>query len=96
MEFFRDTKIDFMKYRKSFVMLSLALLAVGILAVFFHGKLNLGIDFAGGTQLTLKFREQPEIDELRDIVADAGIGDAQLQRFGEEGANEVIMKSPTL
>jgi preprotein translocase subunit SecF len=96
MEFFRDTKIDFMKYRKYFVMLSLALLAVGVLAVFFHGKLNLGIDFAGGTQLTLKFRERPEIDELRDVVADAGIAEAQIQRFGEEGANEVIIKTPTV
>ncbi|MGB5881370.1 MAG: protein translocase subunit SecF [Thermoanaerobaculia bacterium] len=96
MEFFRDTKIDFMKYRKYFVMLSLALLAVGVLAVFFHGKLNLGIDFAGGTQLTLKFRDQPEVDELREVVADAGIGDAQIQRFGEESANEVIIKTPTL
>ena len=96
MEFFRDTKIDFMKYRKYFVMLSLALLAVGMVAVFFHGKLNLGIDFAGGTQLTLKFREQPEIDELRDVVAAAGIAEAQIQRFGEEGANEVIIKTPTV
>jgi preprotein translocase subunit SecF len=96
MEFFRDTKIDFMKYRKYFVMLSLALLAVGMVAVFFHGKLNLGIDFAGGTQLTLKFREQPEIDELRDVVAEAGISEAQIQRFGEEGANEVIIKTPTV
>lgn len=96
MEFFTDTKIDFMKYRKYFVILSLALLAVGILAVFFHGKLNLGIDFAGGTQLTLKFRQQPEIDELREVVADAGIRDAQIQRFGEEEANEVIIKTPTV
>ncbi|TNF70499.1 MAG: protein translocase subunit SecF [Acidobacteria bacterium] len=96
MEFFRDTKIDFMKYRKYFVMLSLTLLAVGMVAVFFHGKLNLGIDFAGGTQLTLKFREQPEIDELRDVVAAAGIAEAQIQRFGEEGANEVIIKTPTV
>jgi preprotein translocase subunit SecF len=96
MEFFRDPKIDFMKYRKYFVMLSLALLAVGVLAVFFHGKLNLGIDFAGGTQLTLKFREQHKIDELRDVVADAGIAEAQIQRFGEEGANEVIIKTPTV
>jgi preprotein translocase subunit SecF len=96
MEFFRDTKIDFMKYRKYFVMLSLALLTVGVVAVFFHGKLNLGIDFAGGTQLTLKFREQPEVDELRDVVANAGIAEAQIQRFGEEGANEVIIKTPTV
>jgi preprotein translocase subunit SecF len=85
-----------MKYRKYFVTLSLALLAVGMLAVFFHGQLNLGIDFAGGTQLTLKFRQQPEVDELRSVVADAGIGEAQIQRFGEEGANEVIIKTPTL
>ena len=55
MEFFRDTNIDFMKYRKYFVIVSLVLLTISILAVFVAGKLNLGVDFAGGTQVTVKF-----------------------------------------
>jgi preprotein translocase subunit SecF len=53
-----------------------------------------GIDFAGGTQVTLKFKEHPQIDELREVVS--AIGDAQIQRFGEEDSNEVIIKTATI
>ena len=94
MEFFQNTSIDFMKYRKYFVVLSVLMVLASIFAVFVHGALNLGIDFAGGTQVTLKFQAQPQIDELRTVVS--AIGDAQIQRFGEEDANEVIIKTATV
>jgi len=96
MEFFRDTRIDFMKYRRFFVGVSAVFLTVGIFSVFVHGKLNLGIDFAGGTQLNLKFRQPPSVEELRSLVAEAGIDEAQIQRFGEAEANSVIVKTPTV
>ena len=96
MEFFRDTQIDFMRYRRHWIIVSVVLILVSVMAVFVHGKLNLGIDFAGGTQLTIKFREQPEIDSLREIVEGAGIRDAQIQRFGDAGVNEVIIKTATV
>lgn len=96
MEFFRNTNIDFMKYRKFWIVISLVLLAVGIFSVFVHGKLNIGIDFAGGTQLTLKFAEEPEVDNLRSLLEQAGVEDAQIQSFGEAGENEVLVKTPTL
>jgi preprotein translocase subunit SecF len=95
MEFFRDTNIQFMKYRRVFVGVSAALLIASVLTVFVGGRLNLGIDFAGGTQLTLKFRQAPEVEELRSVVAAAGITETQIQRFGEEDANAVIIKTPT-
>lgn len=93
MEFLRDTNFDFMKYRKFWVVVSLILVGVGIFSVFFHGKLNVGVDFAGGTQITLKFRDQPNVEQLRSVLGAQGIADAQIQRFGEEGDNEVIIKT---
>lgn len=96
MEFFQNTSIDFMKYRKHFMMISLALLAISVLEVFIQKNLNVGIDFAGGTQVTVKFRERPQVDELREVVSAAGVGDAQIQRFGVEEANEVIIKTSTV
>jgi preprotein translocase subunit SecF len=96
MEFFQNTNIDFMKYRKYFVLVSIVLLSVAIFAVFIKGSLNVGIDFAGGTQVTLKFQEKPQVDELRDVISAAGIGDAQIQRFGAEEDNEVIIKTATV
>ncbi|MCH7665770.1 MAG: protein translocase subunit SecF [Acidobacteria bacterium] len=96
MEFFTDSNIQFMKYRKYWMILSIALLLVGAIEVLFVGKLNLGIDFAGGTQLTLKFSEPIEIERLRDIVAGAGVEDAVIQSFGAAGVNEALIKTPVV
>lgn len=93
MEFFRDTQIDFMKYRGYFIVVSAVLLLVTFLAVFVHGRLNLGIDFVGGTQVTIKFRQPPEIDELRQLMVAAGVEDAQIQSFGDEGDNEALIRA---
>ena len=93
MEFFRDTNIDFMKYRKYFVIVSLVLLTISVLAVFVAGKLNLGVDFAGGTQVTVKFRQPQEMNDLRAMTAAAGIEDAQIQSFGDVGDNEALIRT---
>ena len=94
MDFLRNTHIDFMKYRRFWLAFSAVVMAIGLVSVFFFGKLNLGIDFAGGTQLTLKFRAAPDLQELRALVASAGVGDPQIQRFGAVGANEVMVRTP--
>jgi preprotein translocase subunit SecF len=88
-----ETNIDFMKYRKFWISISLVLIAVFFFAVFFI-HFNLGIDFVGGTQLILRFRDKPQIDQLRSVLAAAGLGDAEIQRFGDEPQNEVIVKTP--
>ncbi len=96
MEFFRDSNIDFMKYRKYFVFVSLAFIALSVLEVFVQGNLNMGIDFAGGTQITVKFKQQPEIDQLRDLMSDAGIKDPMIQQFGTDEANEALIKTSSV
>lgn len=92
MELLRDTNIDFMKYRRFWVLVSLALVAVGIFALFFHGRLNVGVDFAGGTQVSLQFRDRPEVDRLRTILSQV-LEDPSIQRFGTEEENEVIVRT---
>src|ERR1700730_9158609 len=87
-----DTNIDFMKYRKFWISISLVLIAVFFFAVFFI-HFNLGIDFKGGTQLTLRFRDRPQIDQLRSLLAAAGRGEAETEWKNKETANEVIVKT---
>ena len=94
MDLLRDTHIDFMKYRKFWIVISVVLMVVGIFAIFIHGKLNIGIDFAGGTQLTLKFKQEPKVQEIRGLLAQVGLGDSLIQRFGDEAENEIIVKTP--
>jgi preprotein translocase subunit SecF len=93
MDLFRDSHIDFMKYRKFWIVISVALMVVGVFAIFVHGKLNIGIDFAGGTQLTLKFKDEPDVQEIRGLLGKVGMGDSTIQRFGEVSENEVIVKT---
>jgi preprotein translocase subunit SecF len=93
MEFLRDTHFDFMKYRKFWIVVSLILVGIGVFSVFVHGQLNVGIDFAGGTQIRLKFRERPDVDRLRTVLASQGLGDAVIQSFGTEDTNEVVIRT---
>ena len=96
MDFLRNTHIDFMKYRKVFISFSLVVMVVGAIAVFFLGKLNMGIDFVGGTQLTLKFAAEPNVSEIRDILGNAGLKESQIQRFGKPGENEILVRTPVV
>jgi len=96
MEFLRDTHIDFMKYRKFFMIVSVILIVLSFLTVFVFENLNMGIDFAGGTQVTIKFKQHPEIDELRSLMSEAGIADPVIQQFGTEDANEALIKTSTV
>ena len=95
MQFFTETHIDFMRLRGIFVVASTLLTLLGLLYVGL-GRLNIGIDFAGGTQLTLEFQQRPELDQLRSVLAEAGMGAAQIQRFGIAERNEVLIRTSTV
>ncbi len=86
--------IDFMRHRHVAVAISAALVLLSLVEIFFLARLNLGIDFAGGTQLIVRFQQPTEIDEVRGLLAQAGLGEVQIQRYGEEGRNEILIKTP--
>src|SRR5215203_1866872 len=92
MQLLRDTNIDFMKYRRIWIAISVVGLILGIYAMVGPHKLNLGIDFAGGTQVTLAFREAPDVDRLRSLLDKAGLA-AQIQPYGKLEDNQVIVKT---
>ncbi len=89
--------IDFMKFRKFFVWISVALLVIAAAELFFMTGINFGIDFKGGTQLTVKFKETVDMEEIRRMLEEAGQRDAQLQRFGSDSESpEVLIKTPVV
>lgn len=93
MEILRDTNINFMKYKNFWIVVSLALVLAGIFFVFVHGSLNVGVDFAGGTQINLQFKDRPQIDRLRQVLGGAGLEEFTIQRFGTEEENEVMIRT---
>ncbi len=96
MEFFRNTHIDFMRYRRIWLAVSGLAIVVSMVLLFGLKRLNVGIEFAGGTQITMRFAEAPQVDELRALFSGAQIDTPQLQRFGEDDANEVILKTRSI
>jgi len=93
MELFRDTHIDFMKYRRFWIILSLLLVLGGLYAIFGPHTLNMGIDFAGGTQITLGFNHTPDLAQIRQVMEREGMRDSVIQRFNKPEANQVIVKT---
>lgn len=96
MQFLTEAHIDFMKYRGTFVVVSLLLLVVAGVELTFLTGLNLGIDFAGGTQITVGMRDDLEVGAVRRILEAAGLRDAQIQRYGEREDREFLIKAPVV
>ena len=88
------TNIDFLGRRRICLMISIALIALGIGAVVVRGGVPLGIDFVGGTEIQLLFDEGVSTSEaeIRDVVRGAGFADGTVVRFGEEGVNEYLIR----
>jgi preprotein translocase subunit SecF len=85
------SKIPFTRYRKIAVILStIANLAV-LVMLFIKGP-NLGVDFAGGTVVQLKFQQQVSIPDIRRALESVNLGGSEIQDFGREGDNEYLIR----
>ena len=91
MRFFHNTKIRFMEYRWHWIIASTVLNLVAIGLIFFGPGLKLGVDFAGGTQLTLKFKSEPDLGRVRKALEGLGLGDVTIQRFDEASAHQILV-----
>jgi preprotein translocase subunit SecF len=83
MEFFRNIDIDWMKWSKYFIGLSLVLLTVGWISIWRNGGIRYGIDFRGGTLVYVRFAGPPPIDKIRKGLADAGLPNSSIQQISD-------------
>jgi preprotein translocase subunit SecF len=97
LEILGKTTIDFMGKRNIAFSFSGLLVLLGIIAVIQIGRgaANLGIDFAGGTAVQLKFDKAIRIDEARRALESSGVANAELQEFVEENQLLVRVKATT-
>lgn len=87
MEFFRQANINWMGRAKYFFALSGFLLLIGGASLVTKGGLRYGIDFKGGTLVTVRFAQPPNVDKIRTGLAAQGLGTSEIQKI--VGANEV-------
>ncbi|NCO69449.1 MAG: protein translocase subunit SecF [Acidobacteria bacterium] len=92
MRFFHDTKIRFMKYRWHWITASTVLNLAALGIIMFGPGFKFGVDFAGGTQLTLKFRSDPDLGRVRRALESLKIGTVSIQRIGENELHEFLIR----
>ena len=76
------TKIDFIKYWRTAVMVTVAFVALGFGSAAVTGWYKYAIEFTGGTLLQLRFQQAPDIARVRGTLERAGIPGAEIAQFG--------------
>jgi len=82
--------INFNKFYKIFNLISLGLVIISILLLFFNG-LNFGVDFKGGTLIELRANDKNiNVTSLRQSFSKMNLGDFNVKKFGNE--NDFLIK----
>jgi len=111
---FHEIKVDWLGKRRFFIGLSIVLMLAGMGTALYRHKFhpngtdafNLGVDFKGGTVITVRFKQPPAVEGLRAAINAAGVRDATIQpvldkggmflvRVPHQGAAEVATESQT-
>lgn len=88
-----DINIDFVGRKKIALILSVTCIAVSFLSLIIHKGPRLGIDFAGGTLVQVKFTSAVNIDDIKSGLAAVGLGKSSVQEFGQQIDNEFLIRT---
>ena len=87
-----DTNIPFMRLSR-FGFFASGLLCLAALLLFVLVGLNVGVDFKGGTVITIRTEQVAHLDQLRTTLDGLGLGSIELQEFGSP--NDVLIRVGT-
>jgi preprotein translocase subunit SecF len=87
-----DTKIHFMLLSRFGFFVS-GLLSLASLLLFLFVGLNVGVDFKGGSVITIRTEQAANLDQLRTTLDGLGLGAVELQEFGTP--NDVLIRVGT-
>ncbi|MCZ6907976.1 MAG: protein translocase subunit SecF [Deltaproteobacteria bacterium] len=89
------TQIPFLSYRRKAFILS-GILSLAVLILLFAKGPKVGVDFAGGTMVHLKFHRAVTIGEIRGALARSVFGDSVVQDFGGRESGEFLIRLETI
>jgi preprotein translocase subunit SecF len=91
-ELLKNTNIDFMGKKMYAFIISSIFSLLGIIAIvqIGLGKANLGVDFAGGTAVQIKFEKPVALYEVRKAFDEGGLKDFDLQDLPAE--NKILIR----
>lgn len=91
MDIVKNPKVDWLGLKWIFISISLILTVIAGVSVVFGG-LNLGVDFTGGTLVYVKFKEEPQLERIREILSEAALQAEEVIRFDDLSLNEVQIR----
>jgi preprotein translocase subunit SecF len=91
-EILGKTNFDFIGKRHIAYAISTVLVALGVVALvqISRGQANLGIDFAGGASVQVKFERPVDLGAVREALSKNGIKDSEPQQFA--GGRSVLIR----
>lgn len=92
-ELLPNINVDWLGKRKIFLGISAILIVVGMISLMTRGSFRYGVDFQGGTMITVRFDQPPEIDRIRQLLRESGLGTPQVQGMrGGASGNDVLIQ----
>ena len=73
--------INFMRFRKIAITISLIMFVGSIGSIFMKG-LSLGLDFSGGTLVEIQYEDSVDLQEIRGVLSENGYEDFLVVNFG--------------
>ena len=73
--------INFMRFRKIAITISLVMFVGSIGSIFMKG-FSLGLDFSGGTLVEIQYEDSVDLQEIRSVLSKNGYEDFQVVNFG--------------
>jgi len=92
MRIFANANYNFIKWRWHALAISTIITVAGIVTILVRG-LPLGVDFSGGTVLTIRFTQPTNEDAVRRALGPLS-NDAVVQTIGDPGQNEIMVRLP--
>jgi preprotein translocase subunit SecF len=89
MELFKNTNIDFLGKKWTFIGASLVLTVAGLASLVIKGGPKYGIDFKGGALLYLRFNSEPPVEKIRQALSSKIQGEISVQQV--TGKPEVLV-----
>ena len=89
MDLIGKKKFDFIKNRKIVYIISVVIILVGLISIIFQG-FNLGIDFAGGALLQIRFDKSVSTTEVRNVLSGFNLSQSTIQNLSE---NEFVIRT---
>jgi preprotein translocase subunit SecF len=102
LQLFKNINVDWMGLRKPLIFVSIVVLLAGLGSAigrqFTPGgtdAFNLGVDFKGGTVVTVKFKQRPAADDVRNALQGQNVGEAVIQDSTDK-TDEILVKVANL